>query len=113
MDEGGKDFLERRLGFGKDLLQQMQALCAERDMAALAQLWVQGGKVEWQRAHSGPIPAGMSLPTYPFARERHWIVDIADTAAAARPSASSAPSRLTHLLRECLVRAHGVASTVL
>ncbi len=75
--------------------EQMQALCAAQDMAALAQYWVQGGKVNWQRAHPGPLPVGMSLPTYPFARERHWIVD---TAPSGRAPASAAPSRLHPLL---------------
>ena len=95
---GSLDARRASLPATREQREQMQALCAARDMAALAQLWVQGGKVEWQRAHPGPLPAGTSLPTYPFARERHWIVDIADTAAAARPSASAAPSRLHPLL---------------
>jgi amino acid adenylation domain-containing protein len=36
--------------------------------------WTQGGKPDWRRLHdASPMLRKISLPTYPFARERCWI----------------------------------------
>ena len=39
----------------------------------LLELWVRGVEVEWGRLYGERKPRRMSLPTYPFARERYWI----------------------------------------
>lgn len=39
----------------------------------IAQLWVNGKEIEWRQLHSGSNPKRVSLPTYPFARERYWL----------------------------------------
>lgn len=39
---------------------------------ALAQLYVAGVPVAWERVYPGPL-APVELPTYPFQRERHWF----------------------------------------
>ena len=40
----------------------------------LARSWVEGGEVEWDALRRGGVrPRRISLPTYPFARERYWI----------------------------------------
>jgi len=42
----------------------------------LAELWVRGLKVDWRKLYEGVAqPRRVSLPTYPFARERYWIGD--------------------------------------
>ncbi|MGO4777213.1 polyketide synthase dehydratase domain-containing protein, partial [Lysobacter sp. 2RAB21] len=68
----------------------MQALCASRDLAGLAALWTQGGKVEWTRLHDAlPMrPPVAGAPVYPFARDRHWAVDFQAMQAAAPPAAT-------------------------
>ena len=38
----------------------------------LATAWVQGAPVDWRSLYSDDPPRRMSLPTYPFARERYW-----------------------------------------
>lgn len=39
----------------------------------LLALWVRGLSIDWQRFYQGgPAPRRISLPTYPFARERYW-----------------------------------------
>src|SRR5690606_20090138 len=40
----------------------------------LLQLWVRGMPVEWERLYERcqHRPAKVSLPTYPFSRERYW-----------------------------------------
>jgi acyl transferase domain-containing protein len=39
----------------------------------LLDLWVKGLVIDWERLHGGIKPRRISLPTYPFARERYWI----------------------------------------
>ncbi|HYD79452.1 MAG TPA: SDR family NAD(P)-dependent oxidoreductase [Paucimonas sp.] len=56
----------------KDVL---DALLAARDLDGLAQAWIGGAEVDWERLHAHGKPSRMPLPTYPFARERHWISD--------------------------------------
>ncbi|WP_437836523.1 SDR family NAD(P)-dependent oxidoreductase [Sorangium sp. So ce1153] len=39
----------------------------------LLELWVKGLSVDWAVLHGGRRTRRMRLPTYPFAKERHWI----------------------------------------
>ncbi|MFL9915755.1 SDR family NAD(P)-dependent oxidoreductase [Paraburkholderia fungorum] len=39
----------------------------------LAQIWAQGLTVEWEKLYGQTNPQRISLPTYPFARERYWV----------------------------------------
>ncbi|MBB6249440.1 SDR family NAD(P)-dependent oxidoreductase, partial [Rhodanobacter sp. A1T4] len=39
----------------------------------LLDLWVKGLAFDWQRLYGAHRPRRISLPTYPFARERYWI----------------------------------------
>jgi polyketide synthase PksL len=43
------------------------------DLHELARWWTAGAKVEWERLYSHERPGRIELPTYPFARERHWV----------------------------------------
>lgn len=49
----------------------------KRDLAKLGQLWVNGIEINWDSFYDAYArnhrPAKISLPTYPFARERYWI----------------------------------------
>lgn len=38
----------------------------------MARRWVEGADVDWKRAEDGKGARRISLPTYPFARERYW-----------------------------------------
>jgi natural product biosynthesis luciferase-like monooxygenase protein len=42
------------------------------DMGELAASWVNGGGVAWERLYTA-LPRRVRLPTYPFARQRHWF----------------------------------------
>ncbi|MGA6163599.1 beta-ketoacyl synthase N-terminal-like domain-containing protein [Amycolatopsis magusensis] len=45
------------------------------DLPEPAQRWLSGEEVDWAAAYSGgPRPRRVSLPTYPFRRDQHWIV---------------------------------------
>ncbi|MFP5392718.1 MAG: SDR family NAD(P)-dependent oxidoreductase [Gammaproteobacteria bacterium] len=54
---------------------------AATGVAALADYWTCGGQVDWAALHAGQRLRRVSLPTYPFARERFWIGGQATTPA--------------------------------
>ena len=83
-DEDSQELLERWLAKGK--------------VDKLAELWTQGFAVDWQRLYGPSRPRRMSLPTYPFNRERHWI-DMSKRRPAAT-QASAARAVLHPLLQE-------------
>ena len=51
----------------------LDAWIQKKKYAKLAQAWVQGLAVAWDRLYGEARPRRMSLPTYPFARERYWV----------------------------------------
>jgi acyl transferase domain-containing protein/thioesterase domain-containing protein/acyl carrier protein len=42
-------------------------------LGALGQLWIAGARVDWSGVRAGESRRRVSLPTYPFERQRHWI----------------------------------------
>jgi phthiocerol/phenolphthiocerol synthesis type-I polyketide synthase E len=42
-------------------------------LLALGQLWSAGVDADWSRLRPGTSPRCVSLPGYPFARQRHWV----------------------------------------
>jgi FkbM family methyltransferase len=53
---------------------------------ALGSLWCVGKRVDWRRYHGDEKRLRVSLPTYPFERQRYWIE---------QPSASETPKAVT------------------
>jgi len=51
----------------------LQELLAQRDLAKIAQLWILGAEIDWSLMRRPTVPRRVSLPTYPFAKERCWI----------------------------------------
>jgi acyl transferase domain-containing protein/acyl carrier protein/aryl carrier-like protein len=100
--------VEPRAGTGlspREQRERMQALCAARDLAGLATFWTEGGKVEWTRLDDGAVRQIVAAPVYPFARERHWVVDFAT----AEPApAAAAPSRLHPLISHNISTLDGI-----
>jgi rhizoxin synthesis polyketide synthase/nonribosomal peptide synthetase RhiB len=45
----------------------------ERKLEELAPLWASGASVDFGPLHREPMPRRLSLPTYPFARDRCWL----------------------------------------
>lgn len=61
------------------------ALFGSGDLAALAQMWMEGQPIEWDSLYGTQKISKLPLPTYPFAKERHWVSDApAQTKHAAR-----------------------------
>ncbi len=56
-----------------DINQIFQKWVATGDSEKIANLWVKGVAVDWQRLHTGARPRRVSLPKYPFAHARYWI----------------------------------------
>ena len=50
-------------------------------LAALGRLWAAGCPIDWQRYYAGENRRRISLPTYPFEQERHWIGEGGPTSA--------------------------------
>src|SRR5581483_7584021 len=53
-------------------------------LLALGKLWLKNVRVDWKALHVGDRRLRVSLPTYPFERQRYWI----EPAKAAAPFAS-------------------------
>ncbi|HXH38509.1 MAG TPA: type I polyketide synthase [Thermoanaerobaculia bacterium] len=46
---------------------------AQKNLSALLDLWVKGLDFDWNWLYGEDKPRRVSLPTYPFAKERYWI----------------------------------------
>src|SRR5439155_5510115 len=55
---------------------------ARRRLSKLAELWIKGLDVQWTKLYGLVKPHRISLPTYPFARDRYWIEHASDPAIA-------------------------------
>jgi polyketide synthase PksN len=42
-------------------------------LSKIAQLWTSGIKIEWELLYASGLPGRVSLPTYPFEKERYWF----------------------------------------
>ncbi len=58
-----------------------------------ARSWVHGAAIDWNRMYPKGKPQRIALPTYPFAKERHWIPQPSD-----RELLKNRPGRLHPLL---------------
>ncbi len=56
----------------------------------LLELWVKGLRLDWRALYAHDRPARIHLPTYPFARERHWV-EAESPRRAVPPAVSAAP----------------------
>ncbi len=48
----------------------LETVIQDRNLPKLARLWTSGAPINWRRLHADGAPSIVSLPTYPFARER-------------------------------------------
>ena len=51
----------------------MEIALREKEWGNLARLWTNGVRIDWDLLYGGGKPSRISLPTYPFARERYGI----------------------------------------
>ncbi|WP_105393886.1 type I polyketide synthase [Burkholderia cepacia] len=60
----------------EELQEAISKWIARGKVGKLAELWVQGLGVDWSQLYGESRPKRISLPTYPFAKERHWVPQI-------------------------------------
>ena len=62
--------------FGPEELREMVEKWLEQgNLKKIGRSWAQGININWEELYHEKNPKRMSLPTYPFARERYWISD--------------------------------------
>jgi aspartate racemase len=61
-------------------------------METLGTLWVNGIDVDWHALHRGENRRRVSLPTYPFERQRYWVNPVSGVAAVPATEAQPAPA---------------------
>ncbi len=83
-------------GSDGDLRQAVEKWIAGGKLDRLVELWTKGLEVDWRALYGAARPRRMSLPTYPFAKERYWI----DATLVAQASAPGGTARLHSLLHE-------------
>ncbi|MFI5813785.1 SDR family NAD(P)-dependent oxidoreductase [Streptomyces sp. NPDC051643] len=76
---------------------ELRRLLTERwaragEFAKLGALWVAGAELDWDLLHEGTPPRRVSLPAYPFARDRYWIGDLGPAAAGGTTGPRPGPS---------------------
>ena len=61
------------LGDGDEGKVFVNSIIENRKLHKLAQLWCSGVEIEWDLLYADYKPLHVSLPTYPFVKERYWI----------------------------------------
>lgn len=56
-----------------DLQQTIENWIDNKKLAKLLELWVKGWDLDWNKIYDDIKPQRISLPAYPFAKERYWI----------------------------------------
>ncbi|MEK5142623.1 SDR family NAD(P)-dependent oxidoreductase [Paenibacillus sp. FSL M7-0134] len=60
----------------EDMDKTIAAWIGKRKYSKVVDLWVKGLAMDWNMLYGDAKPRRISLPAYPFARERYWITDI-------------------------------------
>ncbi|MBP1177198.1 polyketide synthase PksN [Paenibacillus sp. PvR133] len=60
----------------EDMDKTIAAWIGKRKYSKVVDLWVKGLSMDWNMLYGDAKPRRISLPAYPFARERYWITDI-------------------------------------
>src|SRR5207244_7553004 len=70
---------------------------ASRNLVRLADQWVKGLELDWSKLYGESKPQRISLPAYPFAKERYWIETAAGGPVAAKGTATAVLHPLLHI----------------
>ena len=57
----------------EDMASIIDVWIAKRKYEKLLNIWVKGLSIEWNKLYGDSKPRRISLPTYPFSRERYWV----------------------------------------
>ncbi|MEK4329490.1 beta-ketoacyl synthase N-terminal-like domain-containing protein [Paenibacillus sp. FSL R7-0312] len=61
----------------EDFGELLQRWLSKGQLEKIAQLWVNGVGIEWKQLYGSNVPKRLSLPSYPFAKERYWLPSMA------------------------------------
>ncbi len=61
-----------------DMIEAINKWIARKKLSKLLDLWVKGLELDWKKLYGENKPKYISLPAYPFARERYWVDISAD-----------------------------------
>jgi len=75
----------------EELGEAIEKWVQRKKYSKLLDLWVKGLTFDWNRLYGGAKPKRISLPTYPFARERYWAPE-GGAAPAVSPMVPAAPA---------------------
>jgi acyl transferase domain-containing protein len=56
-----------------DMQEAIDRWIVRRKFSKLLDLWTRGLNLDWNKLYGNTKPRRISLPTYPFARERYWV----------------------------------------
>ncbi|MBU2629609.1 MAG: SDR family NAD(P)-dependent oxidoreductase, partial [Proteobacteria bacterium] len=79
-----------------DIEEAIETWVEKKKYAKLLDLWVRGMTINWDKFYNHIKPTRISLPTYPFARERYWIPEAKSAASNALPSGNYQLHPLVH-----------------
>lgn len=74
----------------EDMAQVISSWISKRKHAKIMELWVKGFNFDWNMLYGDIKPHRISLPVYPFARERYWVPETPVTAVKAGVAAVKA-----------------------
>jgi acyl transferase domain-containing protein/acyl carrier protein/SAM-dependent methyltransferase len=57
----------------EETAKEVETILNERNNTKLMELWVNGLDFDWNRMYGNIKPRRISLPTYPFARDKYWV----------------------------------------
>lgn len=60
----------------EDMEALLQTWIQKKKLKKIAELWVKGLNIDWNKLYGNNRPRRISLPTYPFERRRYWIPEI-------------------------------------
>nr|WP_264294526.1 hypothetical protein [Bacillus thuringiensis] len=95
----------------KEMIRQWHSKGKVRE---IAQLWAKGLNIDWKMLYGEHKPCRISLPTYPFAKERYWLPgipsqsgEIYQAAGAAKGSTMTVSSLVTEVQQKRSMRLVG------
>jgi 3-oxoacyl-(acyl-carrier-protein) synthase/thioesterase domain-containing protein/enoyl-CoA hydratase/carnithine racemase/acyl carrier protein len=52
----------------------LQTWIQQKELKKVAEYWVKGHNIDWNKLYDGTKLSRINLPTYPFARDRYWAI---------------------------------------
>ncbi len=81
-----------------ELKEAIEKWIQRRKYPKLLDLWVKGLIIDWKKLYGEIKPGRISLPTYPFAKERFWVPEVEGKAVSGNSNASVGASTIHPLL---------------